>query len=318
MGKKFEISRYEAGMKHEWDEFVSLSRNSTFLFQRDYMDYHADRFKDCSWVAHKKGRIVALLPANITEDKVLHSHQGLTYGGWILPTSHIDGEDMLDIFSEGIQTWKKLNITALDYKALPFIYAKQPSQDDLYALFRLGAEISGTNLSMAIDYNSPGLYNKLRKRILQKTSDIMNEVAELVEIEPFMDVLSRCLAERYDATPVHTLEELRLLKSRFPDRIRFFGVPSCKDDGLAAAVCIFDTGTVAHAQYIATTEEGRKGNYLTPLFTRLIRNEFADCDYFDFGTSNEDNGKYLNTGLLRQKASFGATGVAYTRYYLKF
>ena len=55
---------------------------------------------------------------------------------------------------------------------------------------------------------------------------------------------------------------------------------------MAAGVCVYDTGRVAHAQYIATTAEGRELNLLTPLFHKLITETFRDRAYFDFGTSN--------------------------------
>lgn len=312
-----EIVRYCDDLKGEWDKFVSSSRNSSFIFMRDYMDYHADRFRDCSWVIRKKGSIKALLPANITDDGVLHSHQGLTYGGWILPMSHVDGEDLLDYFVLVSDVWRGMGINMLDYKPMPHIYALRPSQEDIYSLFRLGAVITEVNLSMSIDYSSPGVYNKLRRRTLQKTTHLRGKVVEMRDPEMMMEVLVECLAERHDAKPVHTLEEMRMLKSRFPGQIRFFGIPSEKKPGMAAAVCVYDTGVVAHVQYIATTEEGRLNNLLTPLFTVLIQDVFSERRYFDFGTSNENNGQILNAGLLRQKASFGASGVACMRYSFK-
>lgn len=317
MNRDIEIVRYNDDLKGEWDEFVSSSRNSSFLFMRDYMDYHSNRFLDCSWIVRKGGSIKAILPANITDDGVLHSHQGLTYGGWILPVSHIDGGDLLDYFVCACGIWRDMGIKMLDYKPMPYIYALRPSQEDIYSLFRLGATVSEVNLSVSIDYSSPGVYNKLRRRTLQKTSHLREKVVEMQDPELMMAVLEKCLAERHDTKPVHTLEEMRMLKSRFPGQIRFFGIPSEKQNSMAAVVCVYDTGIVAHVQYIATTEEGRMNNLLTPLFTVLIRDVYSERRYFDFGTSNENNGQYLNGGLLRQKASFGASGVAYMRYSLK-
>ncbi|MGG6545868.1 UNVERIFIED_CONTAM: GNAT family N-acetyltransferase, partial [Prevotella sp. 15_C9] len=46
--QEWHIIRYSAGDKERWDRFVRRSKNGTFLMQRDYMDYHADRFQDCS------------------------------------------------------------------------------------------------------------------------------------------------------------------------------------------------------------------------------------------------------------------------------
>ena len=81
--KEFDIQRYNPSMAETWNRFVSQSKNGTFLFDRGYMDYHADRFQDFSLVFYRKGKMYALLPANI-KDNVLYSHQGLTYGGGIL------------------------------------------------------------------------------------------------------------------------------------------------------------------------------------------------------------------------------------------
>jgi len=307
-------------MRQEWDEFVLSARNSTFLFMRGYMDYHADRFRDCSWLVRKSSRIVALLPANITGDGTLHSHQGLTYGGWILPQRHLDGTDLIEIFEASIARWRAEGIKALDYKTLPFIYSTAPSQEDEYALFRLGAHLSESNLSMAIPLygsNSPdpaGNYHKLRRRALAKASRLEFSIRESLEAAPLMTMVEECLRERHNASPVHTVAEMQLLKSRFPESIRFWllehaGAPQ-------AAVCIYDTGRVAHSQYIATTPVGRELNLLTPLFDRLITSTYSSRAYFDFGTSNENHGLYLNAGLLRQKASYGATGVVYNRYHL--
>ena len=44
----------------------------------------------------------------------------------------------------------------------------------------------------------------------------------------------------------------------------------------------------------------------------LIR--YKDFDYFDFGTSNEEGGKVLNTSLIYQKEGFGGRGVVYDTY----
>ena len=44
----FEIVRYTAEKADEWNAFVAESKNGTFLFNRGYMDYHADRFVDHS------------------------------------------------------------------------------------------------------------------------------------------------------------------------------------------------------------------------------------------------------------------------------
>lgn len=347
----YQIIRYTPEWKGGWDAFVDASRNATFLHRRDFMDYHAHRFTDRSYLALKNGKLVALLPANYDEaTATLHSHQGLTYGSWLLPPRHIDGADLLDIFHVAMQQWRLEGVKEVIYKSIPFIYHSTPTLEDEYAMFRLGAERFRTDLSMAIDLRNPLAFSTLRKRSLKKCAALPVIIREETDLAPFHALLTSCLAERHNATPVHSLAELELLRNRFPANIRIFTAslnnvnapvlpsktppllpseqtetppvppvlpsPTSSAPSVQAAVCVFDTGLVAHAQYICTSSVGRELDLLTPLFHHLITNRFADRRYFDFGISNEDAGRTLNATLLHHKASFGATGHPHHHYHL--
>src|ERR1035437_4874569 len=80
----FSVKRYSDIDKAEWDRFVNTATNATFLFLRDYMDYHRSRFTDHSLMIFDGRKLAALLPANITADGTLISHEGLTYGGLVV------------------------------------------------------------------------------------------------------------------------------------------------------------------------------------------------------------------------------------------
>lgn len=336
------IRRYNSDDAQLWDNFVREARNSSLLSLRTYMDYHSDRFSDHSLIAYKGTKPIALLPANLTPDGTLHSHQGLTFGGWILPPRHVDGVDIMELFEESISYMRREGIIRLDYKPTPVIYHTQPSEEDIYALLRLGAQPTGCNLSEAIRLrHTPGL-NTLRRRQLRKAALHPTVITEATPengiLEAFYTMLEECLKHRHGAKPVHTLAELRRLQQLHPESIRIHVVmdgASGEDlaegrekalragDALAgrrgellAGICIYSWKETAHCQYIATSERGREMNMLPLLIDHLIREEYAGYRYFDFGTSNESDGS-LNDGLLRQKASFGASGIAYTRYELK-
>ena len=81
-----EVRKYNFEDKELWNEFVASAKNATFLFNRNFMDYHKDRFEDYSLLCFKKDRLIAILPANIV-GSTLYSHQGLTYGGLVLQES---------------------------------------------------------------------------------------------------------------------------------------------------------------------------------------------------------------------------------------
>ena len=130
-----EIRRYTTNDKQRWDEFVTLSKNATFLHYRDYMDYHSDRFNDHSLMAfNEKGKLIALLPANADGD-TLYSHQGLTFSGWLTQVKHFNANNMLEIFDSMCDYLKSNGFHTLIYKAIPHIYHKYPAEEDLYALF---------------------------------------------------------------------------------------------------------------------------------------------------------------------------------------
>lgn len=311
-GSVWRIERHSPQMADAWDEFVAESRNGTFLLQRRYMDYHSDRFADMSLTACKHGRLLAVLPANITSDGTLHTHQGLTYGGWVTASKHFDGADMLALWRAWMEWCEAEGVAKVDYKPVPWIYTRYPAQEDEYMLFRSGAVADEVNLSAAIDLRDMRGLNTLQRRHLRKSLAMGPEISETRDPAEFWAMLDECLRSRHETAPVHSEAELRLLMERCGDHIRIHEIRL--DSRLMAGVCIYDTGTVAHAQYIAATSEGRARNMLTPLFTHLIEREYYSRRYFDFGISNEDRGRWLNEGLLRQKCSYGASGVAYTRW----
>jgi hypothetical protein len=46
------VSSYTTADRLQWDEFVRTAKNGHFMFLRDYMEYHADRFPDSSLMFH--------------------------------------------------------------------------------------------------------------------------------------------------------------------------------------------------------------------------------------------------------------------------
>ena len=94
----FEIHKYTAADKEAWNAFVAESKNGTFLFDRNYMDYHHDRFDDNSLMFYAKDKLYAILSANRSGD-CLCSHGGLTYGGLVM-TNKATAAEVLVLFEE--------------------------------------------------------------------------------------------------------------------------------------------------------------------------------------------------------------------------
>lgn len=309
------IEQYNDSMSGLWDDAVRASRNGTFLHLRGYMDYHRDRFVDSSLVARDDERIVALLPA-CRDGDTLYSHRGLTYGGWLVPSRHFDVTTMLEVWNKATDILRGIGIANIVYKAVPHIYHNYPCEEDLYALFRAGAQLVESNISATIDLDEPLSFDRGNKRNVNLAIKNGVVVGESTRWADYWQVLDSLLMEKYDRHPVHTLEEIDLLRSRFPENIKLFTATQ-GDEILAGVVMYFCGNEVAHSQYIASTERGRELKALTLLFDHLIKEAAqAGFRYFDFGISTEDGGRYLNEGLVRQKCRLGGRGIVYNTYKL--
>ena len=307
-----EIIRYDATMAAQWNEMARQCRNSTFQHQRGYMDYHSDRFTDCSLIALHNGKPRALLPANVDGD-TLWSHRGLTFGGWLVPLKHFDVTVMIEVMDATVAWMKDNGLKRLVYKAVPHIYHRYPCEEDLYALFRHHASLIETNISTTIDLSCPLPLDRGNKSGANAARKAGITVGPSEDWQQYWHLLSSLLDERYDTRPVHTLDEILLLQSRFPDDIRLY--TATLDGELLASVVMYLSAPVAHCQYIGASPRGKDSKALTLLFDYLIQESTRlGYRYFDFGISNEDHGRYLNEGLVRQKSRLGGRGIVYNTF----
>lgn len=307
-----EIIRYDATMAAQWNEMARQCRNSTFQHQRGYMDYHSDRFTDCSLIALHNGKPRALLPANVDGD-TLWSHRGLTFGSWLVPLKHFDVTVMIEVMDATVAWMKDNGLKRLVYKAVPHIYHRYPCEEDLYALFRHHASLIETNISTTIYLSCPLPLDRGNKSGANAARKAGITVGPSEDWQQYWHLLSSLLDERYDTRPVHTLDEILLLQSRFPDDIRLY--TATLDGELLAGVVMYLSAPVAHCQYIGASPRGKDSKALTLLFDYLIQESTRlGYRYFDFGISNEDHGRYLNEGLVRQKSRLGGRGIVYNTF----
>lgn len=307
----FDIQRYNPTLADEWNQFVAKSKNGTFLFNRNYMDYHQERFVDCSLVFYMKKRIYALLPANIV-DKTLYSHQGLTYGGFIMD-EHCTGSMVCQLFIELNAYLVQMGIKHVVYKAIPSIYHIIPSEEDLYALtICCRAKLVSRDLSSTIVNEHQLKFPESRKSGIRKAKRYQLEVREGNDLESFWTILKTNLQDKYHVNPVHSLDELRLLKSRFPKEMVLYLV--YHQDEVLGGTLLYISQQVVHVQYISANKRGKELCALDLLFDELIHHQYSYVKYFDFGKSTTHTHTELNTHLLFQKEGFGGRGVCYDIY----
>ena len=307
-----EIVRYNASFFNLWNDFLSRSKNGVFLFHRDYMEYHADRFNDYSLMFFYKNKLIALLPAN-RKGATLFSHAGLTFGG-LVTDKYIKIELMLNLFRIMVSELKKAGINKLIYKAVPHIYHIMPAEEDLCALPLFGARLVRRDVALCLHPMQKRLLSDGRKTSLRKGQRMGVSIQKSNDFCSFMDLLECLLKQKYNTRPVHTLEEIQLLADRFKDNIKLFTASLA--DELLAGVILFEHSTVAHVQYIATSANGKIYGGLDVLVNWLLENDYRGKQYFDFGTSSGRGGTYLNSGVIMNKESYGARTIAYDLYEL--
>ena len=307
----YTIQRYTTEYYEQWNDFVAKSKNGTFLFHRDFMEYHANRFIDYSLIIFEGENPVALLPAHKVGGN-LYSHWGLTYGGLILSDkTKLSG--VIQLFKQILQFLNQSGIDKLFIKAIPHIYHKIPAEELEYALFLADAKVIRRDSLFVIEKASALAFTKTRREAIRRGEKNNLQIIEESGFELFWnEILIPNLSNRHDARPVHSIEEIVKLQKKFPDNIRHFNV--YQDSKIVAGTTVFITDTVAHPQYISGNKDKNQLGSLDYLYAHLITNVFKDKKYFDFGISNEEQGRKLNDGLAFWKESFGARTIVHDFY----
>lgn len=311
---QFSVKLYNSEYKELWDNFVSNAKNATFLFFRDFMDYHKERFDDYSLVVFKEGEIAAILPANKFGSSI-YSHQGLSYGGLIL-NAKMKLKEVSIVFRELLKFLASETIEELHIKMFPTIYSKIPNDELDYLLFITKAKLERRDTLSVVNLDSKINFSKDRIAGCKRSKKQGLVVKEDNNFSRFWnDILIPNLKLKHDTNPVHSLKEITLLKERFPKNIRQFNVYN--DDEIVAGTTIFESENVAHSQYISGNEDKNKLGSLDYLHAHLIENVFHDKAFFDFGISNENAGKNINAGLQYWKEGFGARTLKQDFYKIK-
>jgi hypothetical protein len=309
--KKYTVKLYQETDYEKWNDFIGHAKNATFLFHRDFMEYHKDRFEDFSLLVYENEKLVSVLPANKVND-VVYSHQGLTYGGLIYDEK-TKLVSIIEILKSVLIFLNENTISKLHLKILPSIYHLKPAEEIQYALFLAEAKLVRRDSLSVLDLSQENKISKIRKRGIQKA--IFNDlrIKEEDDFEGFWNkILIPNLDKRHKAKPVHTLEEISALKGFFLENIRQFNV--YQNNEIVAGTTVFESNNVAHCQYISKNENEDNLGSLDFLFEFLIKEVFAEKRFFDFGISNENQGKKLNEGLSYWKESFGASTVIHDFY----
>src|ERR1017187_7091315 len=246
MKAQFRVVRYTAERKGDWDAFLKRAKNATFLFCRDYMDYHSQRFSDYSLMVYRDEDILAVYPANLAAENTLVSHEGLTYGGLVLGRT-LKLLEALQCFYSVLAHLNDLGIKAIRHKPIPRFYNTLPADELDYAVFLLGARLYRRDCALVINLADPLAFQKGRKSEISKAARFGVSVSADQDFRPFWEkVLVPRLASKHGVRPVHTVDEIVSLAQKFPDNIKLYSAYS--GGGIVAGPIVYETDTGAHSQ----------------------------------------------------------------------
>lgn len=309
------VVRYSQQEKDAWNSFNASSKNPLFMFDRNYMDYHSERFADHSLMFYDENRLIALLPMN-EAGEMLVSHGGLTYGGFITDAK-MKQRTMNTCFDLLTSYAREKKIGKILYKSIPHIYHTQPAEEDKYALFINGAKIEKVESSTVINLKQPIKMTKGRRAQISRARREGVVVHALMDDSSFYDFIcleNAVLAERHNTKAVHTGAELAMLHSRFPEHMHLYG--AFYENALIAGVLIFEYEHVIHTQYMAANDLACSIGALDLTIDTIIEKYKESKKWLDFGISTEDAGHKLNEGLISQKEGFGGRTNVYETYML--
>ena len=317
-GAPLTVRPYAPGDRQAWEKVAATSWNGTFLHSRRYMSYADGEFTDASLVVEdRKGRIGGIFPAAVhqSDPSMIESHEGISYGGLVHDGS-LGGELMLAALEGIADRYYHDGKRTLRIKAVPHVYHRVPADDDLYALFRLGATRTRCHLASVVDVQNRPAPSKRRVRSLGKAQRAAVQLERGAPLlEPFWTVLTDRLSTKHGAAPFHTWPQMQRLQESFPEQIEC--VAGTLDGAVVAGVLLFHTAQVVHAQYIGSNDRG----YDTCAVDLILQECLDECRrrgirYFSLGNSTLYGGRVFSESLYRFKAEFGAGTVAHESYDL--
>lgn len=315
----YTIVRYQEQHEKIWDEFIKQqSINGTFLQERAFLNYHGkDKFKDVSLLFFLENELVALCPAcEIIEEgkKVFYSHQGSTYGGFVVKKSIYKTEKILQLLQEFEEYLIQEHYDKCILKPTMKLLCKENVDLLEFCLYyRHYNEYKELNLYIDYDtYNEDILSNlsHMKQRIVKKCFKeglVMREITTEEEIKAFYTILEKNL-KKFDTKPVHTTNELLdLYWNRIPGRVKFYGAYLQDKIVAGTMVFLFEETMCVHTQYLAADLDYNKLSPMSFVYYSVAK-IYKELGYktLSWGITTEHLGKEINMGLTKNKEDYGS------------
>jgi hypothetical protein len=319
------VKKYEESERTLWNDFCNKCNNGTIFHNQSFFDYHpTGRFNNHHLIFRSGKKIVALLTGAIVENqesgKIYVSHQGASYGGFVLPMDS-GIKEAFALVAALIKYLKQLDIHIFRITPPPLFYMKLPHQHIEFALMKSGATVLKSELTSIVHLKSTISETLDGFRSTARTSFRKAQKEGVIVCfndrwEEFYSLLEKNLGMRHGVKPTHTLDELLKLRDLFPDKILLLS--SFYEDVMIAGVTIFVCNPESLlAFYISHINDYQHLRPLNILFYELfkwgIENHYRLMDFGTFTLNMEPI-----FGLGNFKEGFGAGGVFRTTWQMVF
>ncbi|MBU6158229.1 MAG: GNAT family N-acetyltransferase [Bacteroidetes bacterium] len=310
-----EVRRFSQQVESEWDQFVSdNNRNATFLHLRKFFNHNPlNQEDDASLMFYKKNKLISVLPAAIIEQAsvhILNSHPRSTYGGYVLHDS-VGVKDAVEIVDATVAFAADHQIDEIVIRNPFRIFHSLPSDETDFAMWHHGFTLKYREIESVIllGENTRQYYDDSTLRSIKKSNKLV-QVMPSDDWNAFWNILEMNLTQKYHRRPTHSLEDFNRLQSLLPDGLVKLFAAYEGDNMIAGIVVFLANKKCLHAQYIASDSNYQHLRPLNAIIDYVVNWGVAEkFTYLNLGTSNEQQGRFLNEGLFRFKEGFGAKGI---------
>lgn len=327
--REFTVNRYDDSQKNIWENFINGGNTvlGTFLHSRLFLDYHPkDRFCDHSILVYDGNSLLAVVPACeavIDGKKTFYSHRGATFGGPVILSKRYTAEYVHDLLVNIENYLTENGFQAVYYKITPAAYCSDGNELLQYLFYYLNYS-EYRELSTGVDFShyKDDILSNFEQGKRTNVNNCIKYGYVLRKIESKRDIFDfyRLLCDnlkKYSTAPVHSFDELMDLKeNRLGEILEFYGVYDGERLIAGSMLFYFAENKKLHTQYLCADSEYAKQSPMTFMYYSMIKTaKERGLNGITWGASTEENGRYLNFGLIRSKESFGGNHYLNQTFY---
>merc|ERR1712224_341400 len=138
---------------------------------------------------------------------------------------NLKSKDIIGMFKATLAFLNGYGVVNFTVKELPYIFLNNPTNNPLpYLCFKVKGQLNRIDMHSALDLKYKN-YSRSRKNGFKRGEKNNLVVEETNDFTLFWnDILIPNLDKKHEVKPVHTLAEIELLKSKFPNQVRQFNV----------------------------------------------------------------------------------------------